>query len=171
MASFAQGWSIQIRVIKALLIRELSTRFGRENIGFLWMIVEPLLFPALVGLMWRILKGPEEHGISVVAYVITGYVPLTFFRHAISRCAGVFTANSSLMYHKQIKLLDFIFVRFFIEVIGSMTSFSIIVLICIYFDIFPVPYIASSPCPCAWFSRHFPKCRKLSSGSCRLPPM
>ena len=139
MPSLAQGWRIQTRVLKALLIRELSTRFGRENIGFLWMMVEPLLFPALVAVMWRILKGPEEHGISIIAYVITGYVPLTMFRHAISRSAGVFTANSSLMYHRQIRLLDFILVRFLIEVIGSMMSFVLIAVILIRLDLFPIP--------------------------------
>lgn len=139
MPSLVQGWSIQTRVLKALLIRELSTRFGRENIGFLWMMVEPLLFPALVAIMWRFLKGPEEHGISIIAYVITGYVPLTMFRHAVQRCAGVFTANSSLMYHRQIRLLDFILVRFLVEMIGSMMSFTFIAVVLIRLDLFPVP--------------------------------
>jgi capsular polysaccharide transport system permease protein len=139
MATLAQGWAIQSRVIKALLIRELYTRFGRDNIGFLWMMVEPMLFPGLVALMWYFLKGPVEHGISVVAYVVTGYVPLTLFRHAVSRSAGVFSANSSLMYHRQIKLLDFIFVRFLIEMIGAMMAFTVIAVVLIYFDLFPVP--------------------------------
>jgi capsular polysaccharide transport system permease protein len=139
MASLAQGWAIQTRVIKALMIRELSTRFGRENIGFLWMMVEPLLFPTLVAFMWRFMRGPEEHGISIIAYVVSGYVPLTLFRHAVNRSAGVFTANSSLMYHRQIKLLDFILVRFLIEMIGAMMSFLFIAIVLIYFDLFPVP--------------------------------
>jgi capsular polysaccharide transport system permease protein len=57
MASLAQGWRIQTRVIQALIIRELTTRFGRENIGFLWVMAEPLLFAVLVGLLWRFEKG------------------------------------------------------------------------------------------------------------------
>ena len=60
VSSFAAGWRIQRRVIGALMIRELVTRFGRENIGFLWMMVEPLLFAGLVGIMWRYMKGPED---------------------------------------------------------------------------------------------------------------
>ena len=139
MASFARGWNIQIRVIKALLIRELSTRFGRENIGFLWMMVEPLLFPSLVALVWRFMRGPEEHGISIVAYIVSGYVPLTLFRHAVGRAAGVFTANASLMYHRQVRLLDFILVRFLIEMIGGMMAYLFIALLLMYFDLFPVP--------------------------------
>lgn len=139
MATLAQGWRIQGRVIHALLIRELYTRFGRDNIGFLWMLVEPILFPALVALLWYYMKGPVEHGISVIAYVITGYIPLTLFRHGVSRSAGVFSANGSLMYHRQIRLLDFIFVRYIIEVIGAMMAFVVIAVTLAYFDNFPIP--------------------------------
>src|SRR6476469_6820017 len=123
VSRLASGWRIQRRVISALMIRELVTRFGRENIGFLWMMVEPLLFAGLVGIMWRYMKGPEEHGVSVVAFVATGYIPLTLFRHAISRCMRVFSVNGSLLYHRQIKVLDFILVRFLIEVIGAMMAY------------------------------------------------
>ena len=56
MSSLAAGWRIQHRVIGALMIRELVTRFGRENIGFLWMMVEPLLFAGLVGILWRYIE-------------------------------------------------------------------------------------------------------------------
>lgn len=139
MASMAAGWRIQIRVIQALTIRELYTRFGRDNIGFLWMIIEPMLFPALVAALWYYMKGPVEHGISVIAYVVTGYIPLTLFRQGVGRSAGVFSANASLMYHRQIKLLDFILVRFVIEVVGSMIAFLAIATILLYFDVFPFP--------------------------------
>jgi capsular polysaccharide transport system permease protein len=126
MDKFAAGWRIQRRVISALMIRELVTRFGRENIGFLWIMAEPLLFAVLVGVFWRFMNGPEEHGVSVVAFVASGYLPLTLFRHAVTRSTRVFTANGSLLYHRQIKVLDFIFVRFFIEVIGAMMAFMFI---------------------------------------------
>jgi capsular polysaccharide transport system permease protein len=137
--SLAAGWRIQRRVIGALMIRELVTRFGRENIGFLWMMVEPLLFAGMVGLLWRYMKGPEEHGVSIVAFVASGYIPLTFFRHAVMRSTLVFTANGSLLYHRQIKVLDFIFVRFLIEVIGGMMAFVFIGTILYLLNEFPMP--------------------------------
>lgn len=139
MKSLRKSWRIQTRVIGALMIRELTTRFGRENIGFLWIMVEPLLFGGLVALMWSFMKGPEEHGISIVAFVISGYLPLTLFRHGISRCLCIFTANGSLMYHRQIKIIDFIFVRFLIEMIGSMMAYFFIGTVLAYFGLFPVP--------------------------------
>src|SRR5580692_536067 len=45
-----QGARIQVRVLGALIVRELHTRFGRDNIGFLWFIVEPMLLAVGVAL-------------------------------------------------------------------------------------------------------------------------
>jgi len=134
-----KAWAIQSRVIHALVIRELTTRFGRENIGFLWIMVEPLLFAALVGILWRLTRGPEEHGVSIIAFVATGYIPLTLFRHSVQRSVLVFTANSSLLYHRHIKILDFIIARFIIENIGCMMAYLFIAVILISTDVMPVP--------------------------------
>jgi len=134
-----KGWSIQIRVIHALIIRELNTRFGRENIGFLWIVVEPLLFAGLVGIIYRVLRGPEEHGVSVMAFIATGYIPITLFRNSIGRCTAIFIANSSLMYHRQVKILDFVISRLVIELLGSMIAYVFIAAVLMAFGQFPVP--------------------------------
>lgn len=138
-AGLLGAWRVQTRVVHALMLRELHTRFGRENIGFLWIMVEPLLFAGLVSIMWRLVKGPEEHGVGIVAFVVTGYIPITLFRHAVSRSISIFVANGSLLYHQQIKILDFIVVRFVLEMLGGMMAFAFIVPVLIYFEAFPVP--------------------------------
>jgi capsular polysaccharide transport system permease protein len=122
------------------MIRELTTRFGRENIGFLWIMVEPLMFGGLVSIMWRFIKGPSEHGIGIFAFVVSGYLPLTLFRHVVGRSISVFVANGSLMYHRQIRVLDFVLVRFMIEFIGGMMAYLFISLLLFSFGLFPIPY-------------------------------
>lgn len=139
MTRFHKGARVQIKVIKALMIRELVTRFGRENIGFLWIMAEPLLFAGLVGIVWTILKGPESHGVGVVAFVASGYIPLTFLRHSFSKSASIFLANSALLYHRQVKVFDFILVRVLIEAIGAMMAFVFGGIALSFFGYFPVP--------------------------------
>ena len=139
MASLRKGWRIQVRVIGALMSRELTTRYGRENIGFLWVMAEPLLFAGLVSIVWSYMKGPAEHGVAVVAFVISGYLPLTFLRNSIGRCTSIFLANGSLMYHRQIRILDFVFVRVLIEMIGCMMAYVFIGVVLGYLGYFPMP--------------------------------
>lgn len=139
MTSFSRGLRVQLKVVKALMIRELVTRFGRENIGFLWIMVEPLLFAGLVGIVWSFVRGPEYHGISVIAFVATGYIPLTFVRHSFGRSAKIFQSNSALLYHRQVKVLDFIFVRVFIEAVGAMMAYIFAGTVLLFLGLFPIP--------------------------------
>lgn len=133
------SWAVQVRVIHALMIRELITRFGRENIGFLWIMAEPLLFAGLVGILWHFTHGPTEHGVGVIAFVATGYIPITLFRHGVSRSVAIFTVNQSLLYHRQIKIVDFILARFIIELLGGMMAYLFMAVVLIGTGEFPIP--------------------------------
>lgn len=139
MTGFNDGLRVQVKVIQALTSRELMTRFGRENIGFLWIMVEPLLFAGLVGVVWSFVRGPVDNGINVFAFVVTGYIPLTFLRHSFGRSASIFVANSALLYHRQVKVLDFIIVRVLIEAAGAMMAYIFAGVILGFLGLFPFP--------------------------------
>ena len=80
-ADYWRGLKVQARVVNALMIRELMMRYGRANIGFLWLILEPMILcGGVIGLRWFI-QSHEEHGISLVAFLLSGYMPLTLWRH------------------------------------------------------------------------------------------
>jgi len=139
LRTLVNSLEIQGQIIHALMIRELITRFGRENIGFLWIMAEPLLFAGLVGIMWHFTKGSTEHGVSVVAFTATGYIPLTFFRHCVARSVAAFTANASLLYHRQIKVFDIICARFIIEMLGGMMAYLFMAVCLGLIGEFPMP--------------------------------
>lgn len=139
LVRFRTGLSVQVSVIKALMLRELVTRFGRENIGFLWIMVEPLLFAGIVAAIWRFMKGPDEHGVDMIAFVVSGYIPITLFRHCIGRSVAAFTVNSALLYHRQIKVEDFILTRFIIEFLGSLMAYLFVATLLMVFGVFPIP--------------------------------
>jgi capsular polysaccharide transport system permease protein len=113
---------VQGRVINALLIRELHTRYGRENIGFLWIIGEPILFCGGVAILWTVMRPAHEHGLPMTAIVITGYVPLTMWRHCLSRAVKAFEANGSLLFHRQVTPLDIIVSRVILELVGTLIA-------------------------------------------------
>lgn len=139
MGRFKEGLRVQVKVVQALTSRELMTRFGRQNIGFLWIMVEPLLFAGLVGLVWSFIKAPIDSGISLFAFVVTGYIPLTFLRQSFGRSASIFVANSALLFHRQIKILDFILVRILIEAVGAMMAYLFAGIILAFLGYFPFP--------------------------------
>lgn len=111
---------LQCRVIGALLFREMHTRYGRENIGFLWVIGEPILFCAGVAIAWTAIRNSHEHNLPTTAIVLTGYVPLTMWRHCLGRAVFAFQSNGSLLFHRQVTPLDIILARTILEIMGAL---------------------------------------------------
>lgn len=116
------AFNVQFRVIGALMMRELHTRFGRENLGYLWIIGEPILFCAGVTIAWTAIRPAHEHGFPMTAIVLTGYVPLTMWRHAMMVATKAFQANGSLLFHRQVTPLDIIVARVILEVMGALSA-------------------------------------------------
>jgi capsular polysaccharide transport system permease protein len=121
-----QSFLMQGRVIWALLLREMQTRYGRENIGFLWIVGEPILFCAGVAIVWTAIRPAHEHGLPMTAFVVTGYVPLTMWRHCIGRAVKAFESNGSLLFHRQVTPLDIILARVVMEVVGTLIAGGIV---------------------------------------------
>ena len=122
---------VQARVIWALILREMTTRYGRENIGFLWIIGEPILFCGGVAIAWTTMRPAHEHGLPVTAIVITGYIPLTMWRHCIGRAVKAYESNGSLLFHRQVTPLDIITARSALEVAGTVMAGLIVAIIAV----------------------------------------
>lgn len=67
--------AMQCRVIYALMMREMLTRFGRDNIGFLWAVIEPLAFVAVLAAIRLVLGRQEPHGMPIVPFLMVAILP------------------------------------------------------------------------------------------------
>ena len=117
--SFWESLVIQKRVLGALLMREIITRYGRNNIGFLWLFVEPLLMTLVMVLMWKFFRANSVSTLNIVAFTITGYPMMMMWRNASNRAMGAISANTSLLYHRNVRVLDTIFARMLLEIAGA----------------------------------------------------
>lgn len=113
------------RIIHALVLREIMTRFGRENMGFIWLVLEPLILTALVMFAWTLMYGTTKHGVTVVQIVLSGYSMVTLWRHMVGRFSHCFKHNAGLMFHRNVKPFDAIIARFILETLGTLLSFVI----------------------------------------------
>lgn len=122
LRGLAVDFGCMLRVIYALIMREIHTRYGRENIGFLWVLGEPILFCAGVAILWTAMRPAHEHGLPMTAIVVTGYVPLTMWRHCLSQSVKAFEANGSLLFHRQVTPVTIIIARASLEIIGTIMA-------------------------------------------------
>lgn len=124
----AASWHIQRRVIWALLLREILTRYGRHNIGFLWLFVEPMIFTLGVTVLWTATKSLHGSSLPIVAFAITGYSTVLLWRNMPTRCIGALEPNLGLLYHRYVRPLDIYLARLILEAAGATMSFVILTL-------------------------------------------
>ena len=129
MTSLAQSFAIQRRVIGALLMREVITRFGRENVGVLWLFGEPMLFTLGVASLWAAAGLNHGSSIPIVAFAITGYSSVLLWRNSVNRCNSGIQQNLNLLYHRNVRVIDVFATRILIEMAGATASFLVLALI------------------------------------------
>ena len=106
------------RTLFALLMRDIISRYGRTNIAFLWLVVEPLILCIGVMIVWSFIRH-DSHGIPLIAFIVSGYMPLTLWRHVSSHAVTCIKHNAPLFYHPSIRPLDALFACVILEFLGT----------------------------------------------------
>jgi capsular polysaccharide transport system permease protein len=119
---------IQRRIVGALLLRELLTRFGRHNIGFLWLFAEPMLFTLGVLGIWT-LYHTNRTPFPLTAFCLSGYATVLLWRNTIGRCGNAVEPNRALMHHRNVKVIDLFLARIVLEISGASVSFVVLLVI------------------------------------------
>ena len=126
--SLRRSWAVQRRIIGSLLLREVLTRYGRHNIGFLWLFLEPMLFTLGVTALWTLAQASHGSSLPIVSFAVTGYSSVLLWRNMPSRCIGSIAPNLALMYHRNVKVIDVFAARLLLEVAGASMSFTVLTL-------------------------------------------
>lgn len=127
--SIMRSLSIQRRVLHALMMREIITRFGRQNLGVLWVFIEPMIFTLGVATLWTAAGFNHGSGLPIIAFAITGYSSVLVWRNCTSLSIGAIAANLGLLYHNNVRVIDVFLVRSLIEVAGATASFGVLSLL------------------------------------------
>lgn len=127
-SALREAITLQARVVNALLVREMLTRYGRSNIGFLWMILEPTLFTLAITAIWTATRDVHGSSLPIVAFAVTGYSAMMMWRNMPGRCINALTQNKSLLFHRQVRPIDVYFARIALEFFGSTAALIVLVM-------------------------------------------
>jgi capsular polysaccharide transport system permease protein len=122
LSGFRKSWAAQRRVLGALIMRDIQTRWGRRNIGFAWLFLEPLVFAFPVLALWSMMRPGEDHGLPLIAFLWSGYLPLLLFRHVTGSAMHSVRNSAAILYHRNVTPLDLVLGRCGLEVIGNLAA-------------------------------------------------
>jgi capsular polysaccharide transport system permease protein len=122
MSALRQSLGVQGRILFALFIREMQTRWGRRNLGFAWLFAEPLVFAVPVLTLWHFIRPKMDAGLPMFPFLWSGYMPLLIFRHVTGHSLYVVRSNAALLYHRNITPLDIFLGRCALESLGNLAA-------------------------------------------------
>jgi capsular polysaccharide transport system permease protein len=137
--SLRHSLAIQRRVLHALMMREIITRFGRENLGVLWLIAEPMIFTLGVTTLWTAAGLHHGSPIPIVAFAVTGYSSVLMWRNSATRASSAVLQNKPLLYHRNVQVIDVMLTRIVLEIGGATGSFIVLSLFFIFIGWMPPP--------------------------------
>ena len=141
---------VQARVLHALVLREVRTAFGRHRLGYLWAILEPLMY---VGVFFGIFKLIRQHavaGIPLLQFIITGIVPFLMFQHTLVKSMSSVEPNRALLTFPQVTPLDLIVAKATLEIATLMVVFVLLFIGCAIFS--PMERIENPIGVAFWFA-------------------
>ena len=140
MQSSIKGFFIMARVVKALILRELITRYGRDNLGFLWTFLEPALFTFLITLFWTYFRLHEGSDFPITAFIFIGYSQGLLWRNTIGQAFRAVGANMGLLYHSMVKPIDLVLSRFLLEFLSVTGGALMLGVVLVGLERVPLPY-------------------------------
>jgi capsular polysaccharide transport system permease protein len=115
-----QALEIHFRVIKAILLRDMRTRFGRSHLTYLVAIGWPLSHLILIVVAFIVVNRVLPFGNDSVIYIATGALPYILCLYPARMMAMTFVQNVAVLQLPIIQPIDLIIARMILE---SLTAF------------------------------------------------
>ena len=103
------------RVVVALALREMKTRFGTTRLGYLWAIAEPAIYVLLFLGLRTAISDATPFGTSIVLFMMTGLLVVRTFVSVANGLTHSVSANRALLTYPPVKPNDVIFARFLVQ--------------------------------------------------------
>lgn len=114
--SWDAGIQTHIRVVSALIRREMRAQGGESRLGYLWALIEPgLHLMAYMLVFTYILKRHAPLGNSTALFLLTGIVPYFLFSKMAAYVSGAVSGNRPLLMLPPVTLADVIVARVVLE--------------------------------------------------------
>ncbi|MGY9045547.1 hypothetical protein P775_06750 [Puniceibacterium antarcticum] len=113
---------VTLRVIVALMLREMSTTYGSSALGYLWAIMEPVLGILLMTLIFSFTFNAPSLGTSFALFFASGIMPFMAYMDISSKVAYSLRFSSKLLFYPGVTFVDAMIAR---TLLNAMTQFLI----------------------------------------------
>lgn len=108
------------RVVCALILREMKTRFGRNRFGYVWALLEPIAYVAIFLAIRSQVSAQIPFGENLLLFLMTGLLVFRVFVSISGRGTDSIRSNKSMLAYPPVKPIDVILARVILEVLTML---------------------------------------------------
>lgn len=123
MLSPRTPWQVTRAVWHALFLREVLARTTMDRMAWFWMLLEPIAFIVIMVSIRTVVFGRSKHivGAEFVPWLVLGLFGFFLMRESMMRPIGAVDANRALYAYRQVKPVDPVIIRCYLE--GMIRTF------------------------------------------------
>lgn len=112
------------RTIFALILREMSTRYGQSPGGYLWAVLEPLGAILLLAFGFSLLTHHPALGTSFMLFYATGYLPFSLYQSVLNTVSRSLAFSRPLLMYPAVTWMDALIARAILNILtGVMVTY------------------------------------------------
>ena len=115
------------RTVLALMLREMSTTYGRSPGGYLWAVLEPVGAIAVLSFGFSLLVRNPALGTSFILFFATGFLPFGMYNVLANTIARSLRFSRALLAYPGVTPVDAILARFFLNALTQMMVFYLVI--------------------------------------------
>ncbi|WP_251374287.1 ABC transporter permease [Ponticoccus alexandrii] len=106
----------------ALILREMSTRYGRSAGGYIWAVLEPLGVIVILALAFSLVFRAPALGSSFILFYASGYLPFHVYQTVSLYVSRSINFSRPLLFYPSVTWVDALLARF---ILNSLTGFMV----------------------------------------------
>jgi len=116
---FSSAFGRQRRVLYALMLRNIRTRFFGNGLGYLVAIAWPLSHILVLVVLYSVLGRAPPYGDSTALFIATGIVPFLTFSYSARFMMLSAIKNRQLLSFPEVKVIDLLFAGALLEILTA----------------------------------------------------
>lgn len=116
-----------LRSISALVVREMSTTYGRSFGGYFWAVAEPVAGIALLSFVFSLALRSPPIGDNFPIYYATGFLPFILFRDVQQKTAACLRFSRQLLFYPTVSYADALIGRFILTTLTQVLVFYLVI--------------------------------------------
>lgn len=120
------------RTIVALILREMTTTYGRSAGGYIWAVISPVAVIALMTVVFSAALRTPSLGTSFGLFYATGFLPFTFYMQSTNKIANALKFSRPLLRYPGVRYIDAILARFLLNLLTHVAVFYLLITAILY---------------------------------------